>query len=315
MKFSKSARAMSNRDSVVALCCFDGVHIGHSEIISRAVRAAQEQSLLSVVWSFQAPPKSFFAKENSDSHELLTTLFEKKALIRNLGVDFLVCAPFNEQIASLTPREFCENIIIGRLRAKHIFCGFNYRFGHKGSGDIALLRSLCDEYNIALTVIDEIRIGKKTVSSSAIRNHLLRGEIAMAEKMLGRKFSLRGKVIDGQHLGRTLGFPTINQEIPRDKILIKNGVYLTQVRLGRTKKYGITNIGMRPTVNGKAPICETHILDFCGDLYGKQITVEFLEFLRSERKFDSLDELSAQVSKDIEIAKQIKNKNKQGEEK
>lgn len=310
MKFSTSVRARTNRDSVVMLGCFDGVHIGHSEIISRAVKAARDSSLLSVAWSFQAPPKSFF----SQSCELLTTLPEKKALIRSLGVDFLVCPPFDERIANLTPREFFEDVIVGRLQAKHIFCGFNYRFGRKGVGDIALLRSLCDEHKIILTVVDEVKVDGKTISSSTIRNHLLQGEIKMAEKMLGRKFSLQGRVIDGQHLGRTLGFPTVNQEIPANKILIKNGVYLTRVKLGRAVKYGIANIGMRPTVDGKAPICETHILDFDGNLYGKQITVEFLEFLRSERKFNSLDELSAQVKKDIESVKNFKISN-QGEEK
>ena len=308
MKLSTSALASTSLDSAVALGCFDGVHIGHSEIIKKTVEISKSNSLLSVVWSFQAPPKSFFAKNDSSSHELLTTLPEKKSLIRKLGVDLLICVPFDERIAKLNPREFFENIIIGRLNAKHIFCGFNYRFGHNGSGDTALLRTLCDEYGIDITVVDEIKVDGNTVSSSAIRSLLSNGEIEMAEKMLGRKFSLRGKVRDGQHLGRQLGFPTVNQEVPHNKILIKNGVYITRVKFGRVTKYGVTNIGIRPTVGGNEPICETHIIDFCGDLYGKYVTVEFLKFLRSEKKFNSLDELSKQVKKDIEAVKALKNK-------
>ena len=121
--------------------------------------------------------------------------------------------------------------------------------------------------------------------------------------MLGRPFTLQGKVKDGQHLGRTLGFPTVNQDVPTDKILIKNGVYLTRVKFNKKTKYGITNIGIRPTVNGSSPICETHIFDFHGDLYGKTLTVEFIKFLRSERKFSSLDDLTEQIKTDVENAK------------
>ena len=306
MNFYTSALAKintkTNSGSVVALGCFDGVHIGHSKIISNAVNLAKERSLISVVWSFQAPPKSVLSKRDDPSF-ILTPPSEKKALISALGVDTLICAPFNEKIAKLSPRDFFEDIIIDRLNAKHLFCGFNYRFGYMGSGDAALLQALCDEYGVSLTVINEVTVDGTTVSSSAIRTFLANGELEKAQKMLGRPFTLRGKIKDGQHLGRTLGFPTVNQDLPKNKILIKNGVYLTRIKLGKTSKYGVTNIGMRPTVEGKAPICETHILDFNGNLYGKTLTVEFLKFLRSEKKFSSLTELTAQIKTDVENAK------------
>lgn len=301
MKFSSSAFARVNSDSVVALGCFDGVHIGHSQIISSAVELAREASLTSVAWSFQAPPKSILSGQGAVS--LLTTASEKKSLMRALGVDMFICSPFNKKIASLSPREFIENILIDRLHAKHIFCGFNYRFGNKGSGDILLLQSLCDEFGVELTIVDEIKLDGITVSSSAIRAYLQGGELDEAEKMLGRPFALKGRVKDGQHLGRELGFPTVNQDVPSDKISVRSGVYLTRVKFGKNIKYGVTNIGMRPTVNGTAPVCETHILDFSGDLYGRMITVEFVKFLRPERKFESLDELAAQVKRDIAYAK------------
>lgn len=302
MKLYRSALTRTNKGSAVALGCFDGVHIGHSEIISQAVKTAREFSLCSVVWSFQAPPRNFLSGD-SGQNAILTPLSEKKALIRSLGVDILVSIEFNEKIAKLSPREFFTDILIDRLNAKQIFCGFNYRFGRKGSGDIKMLEELCQEFGIVLTVIDEITVDNVTVSSSEIRACLFNGDIEKAQKMLGRPFSIKGKVTDGQHLGRKLGFPTINQDIPEGKILIKNGVYLTKVRFEGRTKYGITNIGLRPTVEGKGPICETHILGYKGNLYGKTVTVEFVKFLRSERKFNSLEELTAQVNKDIEEAK------------
>ena len=303
MRFYTSALARVNSDSVVALGCFDGVHIGHSQIISSMVSAAREKSLSAVVWSFQSPPKSILLGQMTST--VLTPIAEKKRIMRELGVDAFISAPFNEKISTLTPREFFEDILVRRLRARHIFCGFNYRFGYKGSGDSALLQALCDEHGIALTVVDEIKVDGMTVSSSAIRTYLSEGEPEMAEKMLGRPFAIFGKVVDGQHLGRTFGFPTINQDVPSDKISVKNGVYLTRVRLPHCVKYGVTNIGMRPTVNGAMPVCETHILDFSGNLYGKSISVELVRFLRAERKFDSLDELFAQVRADVEAAREL----------
>ena len=303
MNFYTSANTKINNESAVALGCFDGVHIGHSKIISSMVKAAKVSSLTSIVWSFQAPPKSILS-DQTKSQTILTPKNEKRKLMSALSVDTLICVPFNEKIAKLSPRDFFENILIKKLNAKHIFCGFNYRFGYNGEGDSATLVKLCREFGIKLTIIDEVKIDGVTVSSSAIRSYLLNGELEMAEKMLGRPHFLRQKVKDGQHLGRTLGFPTINQEVPKDKITVKSGVYLTRVKVGKAVKYGITNIGMRPTVNGREPICETHIIDFSGDLYGKYLTVEFIKFIRPEKKFSSIDELSTQVHNDIDTVKQ-----------
>ena len=304
MKVYRSALTKINSESAVALGCFDGVHIGHSEIISKAVSEAKNNNLSSVIWSFQAPPKSFFEAEGALAIGLLTSLYEKKRIIRALGADILVSIDFNEKIARLSPREFFENILIKRLNAKMIFCGFNYRFGHKGEGDVALLRKLCEEYGVALTVIEEITVDEKTVCSSAIRKYLAEGNIETANAMLGRAFSLRGKIKDGQHLGRRLGFPTVNQDHPEEKAKLKNGVYLTRVKFCGKTRYGVTNIGLRPTVEGKGTLCETHILNFNGNLYGKTVTVEFLKFLRPEKKFSSLDDLTRQVNEDIKTAKE-----------
>ena len=304
MKVYHSAYTKIQGNSAVALGCFDGVHIGHTQIIKDATKEAKKSGLCSVVWSFQTPPKKFFS-ENDQKNISITPFQEKRKLIKNLGADVLISTNFDEKIASLSPEDFFENIIIGCLHAKHIFCGFNYRFGKGGKGDVNLLEKLCKKHQIKLSVSDEIKIGEKSVSSSAIRTYLLDGDIENAQKMLGHPCVLREKIKDGQHLGRTLGFPTINQSVPEECLPIKNGVYLTKIKFLKKTKYGITNIGMRPTVQGKERVAETNIFDFEGSLYGKYATVEFIKFIRAERKFDSLEDLTNQVNKDIKTAKEL----------
>lgn len=310
MRVYTSAYAKSGRDSAVALGCFDGVHIGHQKIISATVNQAKAKSLCSVVWSFQAPPKSFFLRDSEQKGALITPFSEKRRLMRGLGVDMLVCTSFNKKIASLEPRKFFEDILVGSLRAKHIFCGYNYRFGKGGAGNTDLLKRLCEEFCVELTVFDEIKVEGACVSSSAIRNYLSEGNLDNARKMLGRSYSLRARVADGQHLGRTLGFPTVNQELICEPLPIKNGVYLTRVSfLGRTA-YGVTNVGTRPTVDGSRSVAETHIFDYSGSLYGRYVRIEFLSFLREERKFDSLDALKEQIKNDAEAARLLIKKRK-----
>ena len=303
MKLYRSAGSKlrnAKNGSSVALGCFDGVHIGHAKIISEAVGIAKNKGLCSVIWSFEMPPKSILKNEKGI---LITPLNEKKRLIRALGADYLVSVPFNEKIASLTPREFFESILIEKLNAKHIVCGYNYRFGRGGSGDAELLRSLCDERGISLTVIREVKINEKTVSSSAIRALLKDGMLKDAEKMLGRRYYIRAKVSDGQHLGRSLGFPTVNQALNAESSPLRKGVYLTQTKINGQIKYGVTNVGNRPTVTENSLVCETHILDFNGSLYGKTLKVEFIEFIRDERKFTSLDDLKKQIEADVKTAR------------
>ena len=302
MKLYRSAGSRLRNEkngSSVALGCFDGVHIGHSKIISESVTAAKNKGLCSVIWSFEIPPKSILKNEKG---LLITPLNEKKRLIRALGADYLISVPFNEKIAALSPQDFFESILIEKLNAKHIVCGYNYRFGNGGSGDTELLRSFCNEFGIELTVVNEVKINGKTVSSSAVRALLKEGNLRDAEKMLGRRYYIRAKVSNGQHLGRSLGFPTVNQALSAESSPLRKGVYLTQTKINGQIKYGVTNVGNRPTVSENSLVCETHILDFNGSLYGKTLKVEFIEFIRDEKKFDSLDELKEQIKKDAETA-------------
>lgn len=305
MKTYTTLKFGTDTHTVCALGCFDGVHLGHTHIINEAKRVAESLSLPTAVWSFREPPRNYFAR---DKVKLLTTPAEKRLAMRALGVDIFVSVPFKKDIASLSARAFFEDILIGRLNARHIVCGFNYRFGNGGEGDADMLKALCAEHGIGLSVIPPVMLGEITVSSSEIRAALSCGNVSTANALLGKPYSLRAAVIDGQHLGRTLGFPTVNQRFSEKKLLPRNGVYISRLHMGRQIRYGITNIGLRPTVGGTSLCAETNIFDFEGDLYGKILTVELLAFLRPEQKFSSVDELSNQVRKDIEEAKNfIKN--------
>lgn len=307
MKLYRSAFSKikgAERGSSVALGCFDGVHIGHSKIISSAVGFAKENKLLSVVWSFEAPPKSILENNREGGAMLIAPFCEKRRLISSLGVDCLVSVSFDEKISSFSPRDFFEKILLDKLNARHIVCGYNYKFGKGGCGDVELLRALCSERGLSLTVIDEIRYNGKAVSSSAIRYLLSAGDIDLANSMLGRNYYIRARVSDGQHLGASLGFPTVNQELSSPEPL-RRGVYFSKIKLGKKVYYGVTNVGVRPTVEKSFPICETHILDFFGSLYGRIITVELISFIRDERKFDTLDALQEQIASDVSVAREL----------
>ena len=302
MKTYTSLDFKLNSPTVVALGCFDGLHIGHRVLIKKARLAADESGLPLAVFSFTKPPKSFFIPGGIP---ILTDRDEKKRLMALLGVDILISVDFSAEIAALSPEDFFESIIRQRLCASSVFCGFNYRFGKGAKGDSELLSRLCKESAIDFSAIPSVSVEGTTVSSSAIRDLLSEGNIRGASKLLGRKYSIRSTVVSGQQLGRLLGFPTVNQLLSPTSAPLRNGVYLTRTRVGRHVWRSITNVGVRPTVDGSTLCAETHLFDFDGDLYGRNIRVEFLEFIRPEQKFASVEELTAQVLKDIEKAKEI----------
>ena len=291
-----------NSQSVVALGCFDGLHIGHRALIKQARRAASEKGLPLAVFSFSAPPKSFFVKGDIP---ILTDRDEKKRLMALLGVDILVNIDFSAEIATLSPENFFYSIIKQKLCASAVFCGFNYRFGKGAVGNAELLEPLCEKNDISFFAIPSVSVDGVTVSSSEIRTLLAKGDVAGGAKLLGRNYSIRSSVVSGQHLGRVLGFPTVNQLLSPSAAPLRNGVYLTRTRVGRSVWRSITNVGVRPTVDGSTLCAETNLFDFDGDLYGRNIRVEFLEFIRPEQKFSSIEELTAQVLEDIEKAKRL----------
>ena len=289
-------------ECVVALGCFDGVHLGHASVIRAAKTKADELYLPCCVWSFSEPPKRFYTPELVP---LLSDSKTKEELIKDLGVDIYLSVDFNESIASLSPEDFFETILVKNLKAQAIVCGFDFTFGKGGRGNIELLRTLCEKANIEFIAVSSVDESGAPVSSSRIREHLSYGEVEKIRTLLGRYYSISSEVVGGKQLGRNLGFPTINQKIDKKICTPAKGVYLTRVAIDSSYFYAITNVGTQPTVGGNEVIAETNIFDFSGDLYGKKVTVEFLSFLRYEQKFDSIDALSRQVHSDINKAKQL----------
>ncbi len=298
---SRSLCYTSPTPSVVALGCFDGVHLGHRAVLQKARALADQKGLPCLVWTFRQPPKNFFAP---GSVPLLTDENEKADHIGALGADVLVSVDFDRAVASLSAEQFMEDILCDRLKAACVVCGFNYSFGKGGRGNQALLREFCDGRGIDLCVTDPVLLGDTPVSSSLIRAAIAQGEMEKAAALLGRPYRLTAPVVDGQKLARNLGFPTLNQ-VPDPSLAIPRfGVYVAQITGAEdTPRFGITNVGMRPTVKGRLLCAETHIFDFSGDLYGKTLTVELLHFLRPETEFASLEALRSGVLADMAEAR------------
>jgi len=282
---------------------FDGVHIGHQALVGelRRLNEVREQKLPLGVLCFTAPPCATLSKSPTPQ---LTTLNEKLALMQAAGLDFAVLYDF-PAVKDMTPERFITEILIGECNAKMLVCGFNYTFGAKGAGTPEdLLRHFGAQSDRKLSIMPPVKDGSYTVSSSLIRAMLQGGHPDDAARLLGRPYALSSVVKDGRHLGRTMGLPTANLTFPQGSLVPMRGVYAVTVQLGKRTYTGICNIGVRPTVNeGKDVNCEVFIFDFKGDLYGKDLTVNFLRFLREEQKFADLTALEAQIRYDIERAK------------
>lgn len=275
-------------ESVVMLGKFDGVHLGHQELIKTGVRVAKEKRLSPIVYTFEGK-----------TNECLTTDDEKVSIFESLGIEHTVFEKFTDEFKSIEPQDFVKDILVGTLRAKHIVVGFNYRFGKGASGDTELLKELCDELGIGLTVIDPFEVNSNIVSSTIIRVLIRNGDVKNASRYLGRNYTVSGETSVGKGLGHTIGFATANISGEFLKVLPKRGVYVTKTHLNGEEYLSMTNVGVNPTVeNIDAPKVETHLIDFAGEMYGESIKVEFIDFIRDEKKFDSIDELKSQLECD-----------------
>ncbi len=287
--------------NVLALGTFDGVHIAHKALFSHALKLKNSLELDGAgAWCFSDTPAAYFKKENLS---LLTTLDEKISLMLASGLDFVAVGNFSD-FCALSADLFVSEVLIEKLGCSAAVCGFNHRFGKGASGDSLLLESMLGKNNVI--TVDKICVENETVSSTAIRNLISSGQIEKANLMLGRPYSVTAPVVSGKRLGRTLNFPTANQYFPKDSLPPKNGIYATVCHIGNKSYYGVSNVGIRPTITDGTDShsfnCETHIIDFSGDIYGEIITVEFHKYLREEMRFSSLDELKAQISKDTVAA-------------
>lgn len=280
-----------------ALGSFDGLHLGHRQVIGNTLSAP---GLRPAVITFQQNPSVSLQKKPVP---LLTTNEQKLALLKEMGVEVVYLLPF-DRIRDMEPEDFVEALYrVCRIRA--LSCGFNFRFGKNGRGDAGLLKELCREKGIELSVTPPVSVAGETVSSTRIRACLEQGDVQQAGQLLGRPFGYDFEVTHGRQLGRTWGTPTINQPFPAGYVLPRFGVYASLVEVEGQKYYGVTNIGVKPTVGSDCALSETWIPEFSGDLYGKKVPVELLDFIRPERKFDSLDQLKNEILENGVLARKI----------
>ena len=278
----------------IALGNFDGIHIGHQKLIKKDLEIARQLNLVPSVLLFKENSK----KTLHDEKDYLTSLDDKIEILANMGMDTFCILDFNEEFRSLSPKEFISQILYRKLNTKYIVIGEDYHFGKNAEGDIKTLARFEDEFDYETFVIDfELDNGEK-ISSGNIKELIKSGNIKKANKYLARPYKIIGHVVDGHKRGRTLNFPTANLKMKFSYTIPKDGVYLTRVNVKGKNHFALSNVGSNPTFENDYRKIETYILDFNQDIYGENITIEFLEFFRDDLKFDSVDELINQMEMD-----------------
>ena len=285
------------KKSIVTIGTFDGVHIGHKLILEKLIQNAKEHDCESVVLTFFPHPRMVL-QESSDV-KLINTIEEKSELIGKIGIENLIIHPFDQKFSRLTAEEFVKTILVDLLNIKKIIIGYDHRFGRNRTANIDDLIVYGKQYDFEVEQISAQEINDNAVSSTKIRNAILEGNISLANKYLGYNYTFSGEIIKGKQLGRTIGFPTANIQIKESyKLIPKNGVYIVKSNYDGNTIFGMMNIGNRPTVNGENQTIEVNFFDFDEDIYNKIISIEILDFIREEQKFDSLDSLKSQLNKD-----------------
>jgi riboflavin kinase / FMN adenylyltransferase len=286
----------------VALGNFDGVHLGHQEILRRTVETAHGKGREAVVYTFDPHPR--LVLNTVPEVPRITTPSERADILEHLGIDVLILAEFTKEFAAQSAEDFVLNVLVEELGIRHLFIGENYRFGKGRAGTPQTLKKMAPELGFVVHVVPPVKIDDSVVSSSRIRDHLMRGEIRRANVLLGREFTIEGRVIHGHHRGKGLGFPTANIR-PEVKLHPPEGVYAVYCRIGESVHLGVMNIGYNPTFKDRRVSYEVHILDFDQDLYGETIRVYLEDRLRQEMTFESVDDLKAQISRDIERGREM----------
>ena len=292
----------TQQPTVLTIGTFDGVHLGHQKIVERVVTTARQEGLLATVFTFFPHPR--MVVQHDKGLKLIHTLEEKKQLLQQLGVDLLVVQPFNEAFAQLTAEEFVSTILVEHLNVKKVIIGYDHRFGRNRTANIDDMRLFGKKYGFAVEEISVQEVDEVSVSSTKIREALNKGDVTTAEHYLGTPYSLTGRVVHGLKLGRTLGYPTANIQVTEEyKLIPKDGVYAVYSYIGARKVYGMMSIGKNPTIEGKGASIEVYFFDFNGDLYDQKLTIEFVQYLREEQKFDTIDLLKKQLQDDETAAR------------
>jgi riboflavin kinase/FMN adenylyltransferase len=285
--------------AVVTIGNFDGVHLGHQALIAKAIEKARELKAPSMVITFEPHPFEFFARENLTVPRI-TRLREKFTALAGCGIDNVLILPFNQGIANISASDFVEKILHQYLHAKHILIGDDFRFGHKRQGDFGLLEQKGKELGFSVSAMQSVMLDGERVSSTRVRQALMDGKLALAKRLLGRPYSMLGRVRSGDQLGRELGFPTANIYLHR-KLTPLAGVFAVLMHgIADRPLPGAANVGTRPTVDGTRTLLEVHLLDFNQDIYGRYVEVEFCEKFRDEVRYPNLTLLKEQIAKDVE---------------
>lgn len=288
--------------TVITVGNFDGVHLGHRSLLKRVREVSKEKGLKSLVLSFYPHPIKALAPSQAPCE--LTNPYERWELIKEENIDRVVFIKFDKKFSNLGAEDFIREVLHQRLKVKHLVVGYDWRFGYKREGEIELAKEMGRELGFEVEEIQPYRVNGHVVSSTLIRRLLHMGRLEEASKYLGRNYFIRRRVVKGDGRGSSFGFPTANFE-NTENLCLKEGVYLVKVE---ERLFGVANYGKRPTFDGQRKVLEVHLLDFKGDLKGKVLKVEFLNFLREERKFSSPKELIKQIEEDISIAKDYSSK-------
>ncbi len=310
MKYITNREIEQTFDGVVTIGNFDGFHLGHRALIEQTKEFAIEKGLQSIVFTFFPHPKYFFRKQNDFA--MIFSKEEKKHILNQLDIDCYIEYPFDEMFAKTSPEEFVYEILKKKLRCRVLVVGEDYHFGANRIGNMDLLKRLGKECGIEVVAVSSVMWGNEKISSTRLRRYLTSREEALfhtkffdIEAMLAQPYFVMGRVNHGKEIGRTIGFPTINMKADSLKLLPPNGVYITKV-LVRGKLYeGVTNVGVNPTVNGTEQTIETHILEFQDMIYGEMVQIFFYDFIRYEKKFDSLEDLKKEIQCNQEQTKEF----------
>ncbi len=309
MKVYSDPRTYTGKNTVVTIGMFDGVHNGHKELLNHLLSKSNEIGGEATVVTFWPHPRLVLNKSSKDL-QFITTLDEKTMLISQQGIDHLLLLPFSKELAAMTAEEFIKEVLMDQIGMKHLVVGYNHRFGKDRVHDYDAYLSLSKKYGFSISKVDAVHLQSEIISSTAIRNHLLKGNIAEANQMLGYQFSIFGTVTGGKKLGRKMGYPTANIK-PNEhyKLIPSKGVYACTVHVMGKQYGGMLNIGVRPTVNENDDnyTIEVHVLDFKQDIYSEEIMVTFIVKVREEQKFGNLEALKQQLVKDEVSIRKILN--------
>jgi len=305
MKLYKNFSISKNhKKSIILIGNFDGVHLGHQKLFKLANRYKKKFNLNIGVLTFEPMPKMFFNKDIKNFR--ISSINQKNIILKNLGVDFVITQKFNKKFSKIKSDFFIKQILSKKLEAKYIFVSYNFKFGNKREGNVDQLIKKEKIYDYKIIKPQPLILSQKVISSTYIRSLLESGNLKKTNKLLGRNWSIEGVVQKGRQQGKKIGFPTCNIDI-KNYVIATPGVYAVKVKLKNSSKFlkGIANLGYRPTFNQKKILLEVHIFNFSGNLYNKHLSVEFIKFIRKEKKFKNVNQLKKQIQSDLKIAKNI----------